>query len=246
MKYFGGTNIGKVRNENQDAFEILQLDGAVCLTVCDGMGGVNGGSVASSTALKGYHEYLKTKLTEEALRSMDFTQLSEVLVQGVNYAHEQVKKKVREDEELEGMGTTLVSAFVKDGNSVVINVGDSRCYSLSGEKFTRVTKDHSLVQELVDSGLLTEEEAEKHPQKNCITRAIGVDYDMTPDLFYVPFFEKLVLCTDGLTNMVSEKEIKNIIMDKINLDTAVNKLIDRAMENGGLDNITVALIKEEL
>jgi protein phosphatase len=246
MKYFGGTHIGNVREENQDAFEIIQLEGAFCATVCDGMGGANGGSIASTTALAEYHEYIKTNLTEEVILSDDVSQLSEILINGVKFAHEQVKKKARENEELEGMGTTLVSAFVKDGYAFVLNVGDSRCYCLNGEKLSRVTKDHSLVQELVDSGLLTEEEAENHPQKNCITKAIGVDYDIDPDVFYVPTFEKLLLCSDGLTNMVSEKEIKSTILDKISLDTAVNKLIIRAIENGGLDNITVALIKEEI
>lgn len=245
MKYFGNTHVGNVREENQDAFEIIELGGGACITVCDGMGGANGGSVASTTALKAFGEYVKSNLPTEDISAVDTTLLVSVLVEGVKYAHDQVLKKVRENEALEGMGTTLVSAFVKDGGAVVVNVGDSRCYSLVGEKLTQVTKDHSLVQELVDSGMLTKSEAESHPQKNCITRAVGIDYDMNPDVFYVPSFDKLLLCSDGLTNMVSEEEIKNVLLDKISIETAVCKLVEMARENGGLDNITVAVIKEE-
>lgn len=245
MRYFGNTHIGNVREENQDAFEIIELHGAVILTVCDGMGGENGGSVASATALEGYHQYLKENLSVETVESNDYMSLIGVLNEGVKFAHELVMKKARENEDLEGMGTTLVSALVKGSNAFVVNVGDSRCYALNNDKLTKVTKDHSLVQELVDSGMITEEEAERHPEKNCITRAIGIDYDMKADMFYVPSFEALLLCSDGLTNMVSTDEIKSLILDKISVDTIVNTLIDRARENGGYDNVTVALIKEE-
>ncbi len=245
MKYYGNTHIGNVRDENQDAFEIIQLDGALCATVCDGMGGENGGSVASATAIKAYHDYIKDNMNSSVLLSEDLSELLKVMGGAVKYAHKQVMKKAREDEHLEGMGTTLVSALVKENSAFVVNVGDSRCYVVSGDKISKVTKDHSYVQDLVDSGLLTEEEAETHPEKNSITRAVGFDYNMTPDAFYVPSFDVLVLCTDGLTNMVDKEEIKSIILDKITLDSAVEKLIDRARENGGLDNITVALIKEE-
>ncbi|MBE6649191.1 MAG: Stp1/IreP family PP2C-type Ser/Thr phosphatase [Ruminococcaceae bacterium] len=245
MKYFGNTHIGNVRDENQDIFGILRIGDGVCLTVCDGMGGENGGSIASSVALENYHEFVMQSVGNENVLEMDSEKLTDILSNGVKCAHEKVMEKARENEDLEGMGTTIVSAFVRDGHAFVVNVGDSRCYVLKDKKLSKVTKDHSLVQGLVDSGLITEEEAEKHPDKNCITKAVGIDIDTGADAFYVPSFEYILLCSDGLTNMVSVEEIKNIILDKIDPESAVCALIDKARENGGYDNITVALIKEE-
>ena len=241
--YYGKTHIGKVRSENQDNFIITEYENAICLTVCDGMGGENGGSIASEIATRCYNEYLSQKIEEDSENASVPEKICLMLAQAVNYAHEKVKERARKNEELEGMGTTLVSAFVTDGGTYVCNIGDSRCYIVDLGELRKITKDHSLVGELVDAGMLTEEEAENHPQKNCITRAIGVDYNMKPDIFFVPLFDSLLLCSDGLTNMVGNDEIKNIILDKINPQEAVEKLVSLALENGGLDNVTVALIK---
>ncbi len=246
MKYFGNTHIGNVRTENQDNFQILEFGDAVCLTVCDGMGGVKGGRVASTLALKGYNEYISANISKIVFNQDKYEDLIDVIVNAVENAHREIENKVKEAPEYEGMGTTLVSAFVKDGEAFVVNVGDSRCYRLLNGVFTKITKDHSYVQQLVDAGAITEDEAEEHPRKNCITRAVGVSYDYTPDIFYVPSFDMIMLCSDGLTNMVDKNEIKDILNDTETPEDAVNILIDRARENGGYDNITVALIKEEL
>ncbi len=246
MKFFGDTHLGNVREENQDNFSIVEYDSAVCLTVCDGMGGENGGSIASDIAVRSFNEFISKTIEENCGELTEPQEIVNMLSNAVSFAHEKVKEKARQSEELEGMGTTLVSAFVTKNGTYVANIGDSRCYILDLNNFVKVTKDHSMVQELVDSGVINEEDAEKHPQKNVITRAIGVDFDMKADIYFVSLFDSLLLCSDGLTNMVDTDEIKSIVLDKITPEEAVEKLISRARENGGYDNITVALIKEEL
>ena len=245
MKYYGNTHIGEVRTENQDNFQIIELGDAVCLTVCDGMGGVNGGRMASTLALEGYHEYLCQHASEIEFNSEKYDVLIEIIKNAVENAQKKIVDKINEDPSFAGMGTTLVSAFVRDGAAFVVNVGDSRCYRILNGEIKKVTKDHSFVQQLVDSGMLTEEEAEKHPKKNCITRAIGANYDITPDIFYVAMFDQIILCSDGLTNMVSVNEIKNMLLETESPQMVVENLITLARQNGGYDNITVALIKEE-
>ncbi len=246
MKYYGDTHVGNVREENQDNFRIVEYGEAVCLTVCDGMGGENGGSVASEITVSSFNDYISKEIEENGGLMSSAEKIVNMLSKAISYAHEKVKERARQNEELEGMGTTLVSAFITENGTFVANIGDSRCYSLSSDNFMKITKDHSMVQELIDAGMISEEDAEKHPQKNIITRAIGVDFDMKPDMYFVPFFDYLLLCSDGLTNMVDKDEIKNIVLDKITPKEAVEALILKARENGGLDNITVALIKEEL
>ena len=245
IKYSGDTHIGNVRDENQDAFSIVDYGDVVCLTVCDGMGGESGGSIASNVAIKGYNDYIKSRLEEDEENKSSSEKIVVMLKNAVINAHELVKAEARKNEDLEGMGTTLVSAFVTENGTYVVNIGDSRAYILDRDRMVKVTKDHSLVQELVDAGMITVQEAEEHPQKNCITRAVGVDFDMKPDVYFVPLFDKLLLCSDGLTNMVPVDEIKNIILDKITPKDAVEILINKARENGGFDNITVTLIEEE-
>ncbi len=245
MKYYGNTHIGEVRTENQDNFQIIELGDAVCLTVCDGMGGVSGGRMASTLALEGYHEYLSQYASEIEFNPEKYDALINIVKNAVENAQRKIVDKINEDSSLDGMGTTLVSAFVRDGKAFVVNVGDSRCYRLLNGEIKKVTKDHSFVQQLVDSGVLTEEEAENHPNKNCITRAVGANYDITPDIFYVEAFDQIILCSDGLTNMVSINEIKNMLLETESPQIVVETLITLARQNGGYDNITVALIKEE-
>jgi len=246
MKFFGDTHLGNFREENQDNFSIVEYDSAVCLTVCDGMGGENGGSIASDIAVRSFNEFISKRIEENCGEPTEPQEIVNMLSDAVSFAHEKVKEKARQSEELEGMGTTLVSAFVTKNGTYVTNIGDSRCYILDLNNFVKVTKDHSMVQELVDLGMINEEDAEKHPQKNVITRAIGIDFDMKADIYFVSLFDSLLLCSDGLTNMVDTDEIKSIVLDKITPEEAVEKLISKARENGGYDNITVALIKEEL
>ncbi len=246
MKYYGDTHVGNVRDENQDNFSIVEYSEAVCLTVCDGMGGENGGSIASEIAVSSFNEYISKEIEENEGLMTSAEGIVNMLSKAILYAHEKVKERARKNEELEGMGTTLVSAFITENGTFVANIGDSRCYTITSDRIVKITKDHSMVQELVDAGMINEEDAENHPQKNVITRAIGVDYDMKPDMYFVPSFEWLLLCSDGLTNMVGKDEIKNIVQDKITTKASVEALILKARENGGLDNITVTLIKEEL
>ncbi len=253
MNFCGKTDIGKVRNNNQDSFfaDFLPPIGKLCgnaflAVVCDGMGGAAGGQIASSLAVEAFVSRLKTKLSASAENASRLSEIrfSELMDDAVQYANSKVYSKSKKEPELYGMGTTLVACLIVKKNIYIVNVGDSRLYAVSGDRLCQITVDHSYVQALVDSGSISEGEATNHPDKNIITRAVGIRNSVTPDAFLISDFpDSLLLCTDGLTNMVDGNGILAAITSPKNVTGTVTELIRLANEGGGKDNITAVLIK---
>lgn len=243
MFFFGKSDIGKRRSTNQDCFNITSLsDGSFLCTVCDGMGGANGGNIASEIASNVYTSYIKEHIEDESENKQ------ELIFRAIVEANSAVFKKASSDEVLNGMGTTLVSALIdKNGNATIVNVGDSRMYYLENETLTQITRDHSYVQHLVDIGQITVKEAENASIKNIIIRSIGNEKEANPDFFSLSVKPDsyILLCSDGLTNCLDNETItKNISANsQEELASCVDKLIDLANEAGGPDNITVILGK---
>lgn len=240
MKAYGLTDIGLVRESNQDCFAV-SVDGAepVWAVVCDGMGGANGGYYASSTVSAAFSHSMD--ISFEGLKSK---QIENVMCEAVRVANESVYKTACEQPDLSGMGTTLVAAVIMGDTANIVHVGDSRAYLVGDGKITRLTNDHSVVQQLVELGQITEEEAKVHPEKNMITRAVGVKEDVEPESTTCKLHknEAILLCTDGLTNMVDDSEILQITQDNA-IEDATEQLLDLAKTRGGTDNITVVIIK---
>ncbi len=237
MKVIAQSDIGMVRKENQDAFWIHQVDdNTVIAVVCDGMGGARGGQQASTMAVEAVRKSFLTLLPSG--------QIDSVFQQAIELSNQYVYRKAYDDPALTGMGTTMVLALVKDGVAYLANVGDSRGYHIKNGSISQVTKDHSAVQELVDSGHLTERQAKLHPNKNIITRAIGIEEDVAFDFFQVEVEagDVLLLCSDGLSNHVDENEIQFEIAGG-EFALLPKRLIDLANSRGGDDNITVAAIR---
>lgn len=253
MIFNGKSDVGRVRHANQDSFVTERLsDGSVLLLVCDGMGGAKSGNVASECAVEAFAGYLR-EAAEKQLSGKD--DICDTLLRALSEANGTVYKKSRTSSEFEGMGTTLVAALIKDGNAYVINVGDSRLYLLTEEEIAQVSHDHSYVQNLVDCGAITAEEALTHPYRNRITRAVGVDNYVEGDLFSVRLSDfsdcYLLLCSDGLSGQLSNDVLHSIVTGKqtgaedpeTDLAEKVNRLIDSANEAGGPDNITAVLAR---
>ena len=243
MKLVAKTDIGSQRSENQDSYRGgRRPDDAVWGAVCDGMGGARGGRLASTMAVDALQQAIEAGIDEaptpQAGRAL--------LESAVEQANRSVYEKARGTPSLSGMGTTVVCALVRGGLAQYVHVGDSRIYLFRNNKLLQLTKDHSMVQEMVEQGALTEEEAQNHPRKNLITRALGVGRDVEAD-----FGEKevsprdiLLLCTDGLTNMVADDDIAQVLREVPFFD-ATSILVDRALQAGGQDNITVLLMGVE-
>lgn len=237
------TDIGLVRETNQDACKSgLTSSGIAWAVVCDGMGGANGGNVASSiaveTMVRQYHGFFGGS----QVRSDN--SIRDLMVSAVYNANTAVFERSRAEEEMHGMGTTVVSAVVCAGVAHIAHAGDSRAYLITPEGAKQVTTDHSMVQELVDSGDLTEQEAKVHPQKNIITRALGIEPSVLVDYNELPFEGRslLVLCTDGLSNYIETEELYTFSQQYGGQELA-ERLIGKAKDGGGSDNITVAIIE---
>ena len=240
MKISAVTDIGMRRQSNQDAFVYGELPaGGFYAVVCDGMGGHAGGNVASKLAT----ERIAGELSRNFRENMPASSVRNMIESAVVIANLDISDAANEDKELAGMGTTVVAAVFSSDICVVANVGDSRCYKVTADTLEQITRDHSLVQEMVDAGLITAEEAEKHPRKNIITRALGIAEDVDVDFFDVELSadEKLLLCSDGLTNNASADTILEII-NGTDSAACAQKLIDVANSNGGTDNITAVVV----
>ena len=237
MKIVAKTDIGLQRESNQDSYAAGELPGAVAwAVVCDGMGGAAGGNFASSTAVK----VISERITSSYRDGMSASSIRNMLTSAIAAANISVYDMSKADPELTGMGTTVVVAIVVDNNVFIAHAGDSRAYILSDGSLYQLTKDHSIVQEMIDNGTLTPDEAKIDPRKNIITRALGVDYELRIDFDIADIGEKdvLILCTDGLTNFVEPQEIYELTDDGKFYEYA-ERLVDRANSNGGGDNITV-------
>ena len=241
MEYFGITDKGRVRPTNQDIYRIEACpdrDSALVL-VCDGMGGANAGNVASRFAAERFVEEAKPALEAGA----DETMRHETLRRALDRANDTVFGLAGRQPEFRGMGTTLVAALIQGDCATVINVGDSRAYRFDGEAMHQISEDHSYVEEMRRRGKITEADARTHPQKNLITRAVGVEPYVEGDLFEVRLTEKdmLLLCSDGLTGMTEDSRIAEVLSNAPTLELAGDALLQLALDGGGRDNITVAL-----
>ena len=239
IKTWAITDVGLVRKENQDTYRIAR-NGGVCV-VCDGMGGAAGGRIASTLAAETYvaelDKVLKPDMTPEQLR--------EASSYAVAMANQAVENRAMEDAELSNMGTTLVSAIAYEGGAVVTNIGDSRAYYITEAGITRITKDHSLVESMVDHGDITADEARHHPNRNLITRALGRDTNAACDGYIRPM-EKgdyILLCTDGLVNTVTDQEMLFEIIHGQGEDPCLSRLMEIAKSQGAPDNVTAVLMR---
>lgn len=242
MKLFGLTDTGCVRKDNQDSYAFRQLgDEVAVLVVCDGMGGAQAGSVASAVAVEAFSAAVEAELSGGLPDSLE--EREDILALACRKANEQVHELSRNNEEYRGMGTTLVAALVLRDEAYVANVGDSRCYLISGGTIRQETTDHSLVQMLVDRGEITPEEARTHPKKNLITRALGVDRSVKCDLFRVETGpgSRLLLCSDGLSNVLTDETLAQESGLEADPERFCRKLLSMTLEQGAPDNVTVVL-----
>ncbi|HIV86836.1 MAG TPA: Stp1/IreP family PP2C-type Ser/Thr phosphatase [Candidatus Pygmaiobacter gallistercoris] len=243
MKIVGRTDIGKRRSENQDNYRAgRQADDTVWAVVCDGMGGARGGAVASGIAVSVMEEELSQKLVPE----LGQDQIRRLLEQAVEHANGEIFDLACADPTKRGMGTTLVAMVVKRGTAQIIHAGDSRAYLYRAGKLIRLTRDHSMVQEMVEKGSLTPQEAEVHPNKNLITRAVGVNPKLRAEYSECTAEQgdTFLLCSDGLTNFTTEEELCEILGQE-DFFTSADKMVQAALETGGQDNITAVLLKME-
>ncbi len=241
MEWFGLTDKGRIRPTNQDIYRIeaQEENDAALLVVCDGMGGANAGNVASRFAADMFMETVRPGLEGE----LDEEERHALLADGLNLANFTVYTLAGRQPEFRGMGTTLVAALVKGRKVTIINVGDSRAYVLTKDEFRQVSQDHSYVEEMRRLGRLTKESARTHPQKNLITRAVGVEPEVEGDFFELELEPEdvILLCSDGLTGMVEDEKIELALRASDDLGLACDALLNLAMEGGGRDNITAAL-----
>ncbi len=253
MQFFGKSDKGMKRPENQDSFITEQLyDNTVLCLVCDGMGGANGGSTASSMACDSFLKTVKKSFSEssdsgQVCFEVALSDIEDIIKGAVTKANTEIYKKAKRCKKLSGMGTTLVGALIFDSTLYAVNVGDSRLYLISKNEMTQITHDHSYVQTLVDLGRITPEEALTNPHKNIITKALGISETAEPDIFRQDLtdsdVEYILLCTDGLTNFVSKEKIHSIVLEGSLPEDICNSLVNEANQNGGGDNITTVLIK---
>ncbi len=238
MQVWGITHRGAVRQQNQDSFSIRTLeDGRVIALVCDGMGGARAGNVASAMASELFMEEFSR--TDDSLREEERMQRAAAL------ANQEVFQRSVQDGDCAGMGTTLVAALAGEQEAVILNEGDSRAYHVNQEGIVQVTRDHSLVEDLVERGELTREQARCHPHKNLITRALGAEPVLMADCFRQPMApgDCLLLCSDGLSNVVGEQEMLYEVIHGGAPDSCCQRLLDIALERGAPDNVTVVLIQ---
>lgn len=237
MKVHAITDVGRVRDSNQDyCMYITDPIGDLpnLFLVADGMGGHKSGDLASRFTVDTFRELVQ---------SYDSLDTVTILTRAVKEVNKLLIRKSLESSDYEGMGTTLVAATIEGDTLKVANVGDSRLYIIN-EDICQITRDHSLVEEMVQRGQLEKDEARTHANKNIITRAIGVDNDVTPEIFSVDLEEgsKILICTDGLTNMVDDGRIQRLVKKGGTVKDITERLVQAAMEGGGKDNITVMVI----
>lgn len=242
MRVDCSTDVGAVRASNQDACDCGTFpDGGAWIVVCDGMGGANGGNVASSVAVKTIRDIISSGFCQ----GMDPESVKQLMLDAVDLGNEAVFEMARGNEALWGMGTTVALVVVYGGLLHVVHAGDSRAYLKKDNTLEQITMDHSYVQDLVNLGHLTPEQAKVHPQRNIITRVLGVHPDVLPDYSRFDFApgDMALVCTDGLTGYADEHLILEY-MDRYENDGArlVKELIRYAVESGGSDNVTAAVI----
>jgi len=236
------SDVGNVRDVNQDSYFYSDLKELPLFIVADGMGGHKAGEIASNFAIETVKETFyryKDQLLKDEMEIPQFINMS------FTEANERIYKKSCNNESYSGMGTTITMAFIFNDEIFIGHIGDSRAYLLRDKELIQLTQDHSLVAELVRNGSISKEEAINHPQKNIITRALGTSSDIRIDILSREVKNKdiILLCTDGLTNMISDEGIRNILINTQDIQESCNLLTKTANELGGLDNTTVMLIE---
>lgn len=241
MQCWGLTDVGCVRKQNQDAYQIERLDrdNMLCV-VCDGMGGAKSGNIASSLAVDVFCQEIRRCW----MPNMDQDKIDQILSSAVKLANFTVYDQAKQFEEFDGMGTTLVAMLISGSTVTVINVGDSRAYGIAHSGIHQITRDHSLVQMMVDRGELTPEVAKTYPGKNFITRAVGTEPMVLSDIFHckVEKGEFLLLCSDGLSNVLDDQEILFEVVHGVNKRRCCKRLLDIAKSRGAPDNVTSVLV----
>lgn len=246
MKSFGLSDKGRVRKDNQDSFIIEKCSPKDCLIValCDGMGGAKAGGLASQLSNKAFVADIFSKLSSRTKKPPNYRQILLAAcaeANGVAYEYSQF------DEAFSGMGTTIVGGVIKNsGKGYIINVGDSRAYHISkrGNSIYQITKDHSLVEELLEFGAITKEQAKVHPQRSVITRALGSEAEVEADYFEFNMLsgDVILLCSDGLSNTISDLEILEYAQEYTEPELLCRALMSKALNRGARDNVTVVAI----
>lgn len=241
MNIWSMTDTGLVRKENQDAYAVKTAFGHTICVVCDGMGGSAGGKLASRIAVDTFSAEMEKRLSQDAKPD----RLREVSVVAVALANRAVREAAKGSVEYRNMGTTLVSAVSFDGGVVIANVGDSRAYHITKDQIIQVTRDHSLVEHMVERGDITAEEARRHPNRNLITRALGPDVDPECDCYTCQLLpgDYLLLCTDGLVNTVTDQEILTEVL-RADTESCMERLLAISKSRGASDNVTVVLARK--
>lgn len=241
IKAYARSDKGKVREMNQDYYYISNsLDVVQLYILADGMGGYNGGEIASSLAVQTAKNYIENNFSQI---DKDKDSIIQLLGSSMEYANMVVYEKSKENPELQGMGTTLEICLIYNNKVYIGHIGDSRIYRIRKEFIRKLTQDHSYVQKLVKEGTITKEQAAHHPQKNMLMKALGCNAFVEPDVMVKGFLKDdiLIMCSDGLTNLVNQ----DIIYEKAskNIEQATKDLVELANDRGGYDNITVIVIK---
>lgn len=242
MEWASKTDIGRIRNENEDSFYVDNKCKQIFI-VADGMGGHNAGEVASKVAIEKVSRFIHSNINNISLSNeVDIVNL---IQNAVKKANDEIYKQSLSNEKWDGMGTTITMALFINSKVYFAHIGDSRAYLLRGDELTQITKDHTLVSELLKNGSITEVEAKTHPKRNVITRALGTEVSPLPDIidYDVNDEDLIILATDGLTNIVDNYEIKSCFENKFKLQEACDFLVDQANDRGGFDNITLIAIR---
>ena len=242
MQYWGITDPGCIRTQNQDSYQVEQLGkNALLCVVCDGMGGAKSGNVASTLAVDVFVQEVKRTW----VANMAPDRIDQMLKNAVKLANFTVFDQAQQFEEFDGMGTTLVAVLISGDYATIVNVGDSRAYSITSDDVRQLTTDHSLVQMMIARGELTPEKARNYPGKNLITRAIGTESVVECDIFHRDLAdgECLLLCTDGLSNLVDEQEILFEVVHGLDKQSSSQRLLEIAKKRGAPDNVTCVLIQ---
>lgn len=241
IKAYAKSDIGKVREINEDAFYISNsLDEVQLYMLADGMGGYKGGEIASKLAIQSAKNYIENNFKEI---EKDKESIIQLIGSSIEYANMVVYEKSKEQKELSSMGTTLDICLIYNNRVFIGHVGDSRVYRIRKEFMRKLTQDHSYVQKLVKDGTITQEEAAHHPQKNMLMKALGCNAFVEPDVMVKGFLKDdiLIMNSDGLTNLVPQEEMFKAA--KKNIEQATKDLVQMANDNGGYDNITIIVIK---
>ena len=244
MEIWGVTDSGKVRQHNQDVFKTLYDEdkGIAVLVVCDGVGGANAGNVASALASETFMHHMGKHI--ENISTLD--DIGDDMTSAIYAANKAVYDKSSHEDDYAGMGTTLTAAVSTNEGEVVANIGDSRVYHVALSKITQVTRDHTVIEDMITRGDITRAEARRHPSKHLITRALGMSRKEEPDIFYLNLKsgEHLLLCSDGLSDVILESEILFELQRGFSVRESCDKLLEMALERGAPDNVTAVIFRK--